>query len=342
MPRGHGQHDRVEPRASKRDGGSAEAELLARLAGRGRPLLLDGATGSELERAGLATGLPLWSTHALLESPERVGEIHAAYARAGAEIVTANTFRTQRRTLARVGLADQDAPLTQQAVGLARSAMRESPGCDGDRSARDVDGGREHDRQATGRRWVAGSLPPLEDCYRPDLVPEEASLAREHGRQAELLAAAGVDLILIETMNSRREARAAAQAAALTGLPFVVGFVSWTPGQLLSGESFSEAAREVLDLGAASVGVNCVPPASLDASRRKLRTLGVGLLVSPNLGQPDDTTGFRRQDVAGPHGFAEALAPWLDDGASLVGGCCGTTPDHIRALARMLADRAVD
>ena len=306
--------------------------LAARLAGGASPLVLDGATGTELERAGLSTGLPLWSTHALLEAPECVFQIHASYLAAGAEIVTANTFRTQERTLARGGLAGADARLTRLAVDLARRAvaaattsMPTTPSTlrafpfGGDPPVKD--------------HWVAGSLPPLEDCYRPDLVPDDRWLATEHERQADLLGEGGVDLILIETMNTIREAQAAARAAARTGLPFVVSFVAWDAGKLLSGESLEAAARAVLDLGAAVVGVNCLPMANMDACRRALSNLAAPLLVSPNLGGPEPRTGFARDESNDPARFPEAFTGWLEGSAAIVGGCCGTTPAHIAALA---------
>lgn len=294
-----------------------------RLAGDGLPLRLDGATGTELERRGLRTGLPLWSTHALLEAPEVVTAVHASHLAAGAEVVTANTFRTQRRTLERAGLGpDADARLTTQAIALARQAIR------------DV---QDASSAAVAPRWVAGSLPPLEDCYAPQRVPDTDALDREHGRQAALLAEGGADLLLIETMNCRREAEAASRAAARTGQPFVVGFVAWAPDVLLSGESLGEAARAVQDLGASAVGVNCVPPSILEAHRAVLGGLGAGLFVAPNLGEPDDRTGFARSEDLGARDFAAALAGWLaEPSLALVGGCCGTTPDHIRALAQAL------
>ena len=301
--------------ARVRDGSA----LRRRLAGEEGPLLLDGATGTELERAGLATGLPLWSTHALIEAPESVGAVHAAHLAAGAEIVTADNFRTQRRTLALAGLGDRDASLTRLAVSLARLAVD----------------GRMHDDARPA--WVAGSLPPLEDCYRPDRVPDDAALALEHGRQAELLGEAGVDLILVETMNCRREALAAAGAAARTGLPFVVSFVAWDGPRLLSGEPLAEAARAAMDAGAAAVGVNCLPTGNLEACRLALAATGAPLLVSPNLGEPDPETGFARDADQPPARFVEALEPWLDQAPRVVGGCCGTTPAHIRALRTRLA-----
>lgn len=302
--------------------GLARTGLLARrLAGEGGPILLDGATGTELERAGLATGLPLWSTHALLEAPECVLAVHAAHLAAGAEIVTANTFRTQRRTLARAGLGDRDASLTRLAVELARRAV-------------------EAHSEAAGRpAWVAGSLPPLEDCYRPERVPGDAALGLEHGRQADLLGEAGVDLILVETMNCVREAIAAAAAAARTGLPFVVSFVAWEGSRLLSGEPLGDAARAVIDAGASAVGVNCLPPENLEACRIALAATNAPLLVSPNLGEPDPLTGFARDADQAPERFVDALEPWLGHAPLLVGGCCGTSPAHIAALHERLAQR---
>ena len=118
-------------------------DLRARLL-EARPLLLDGATGTELERRGSPTGLPLWSAHALLEDPGLVQRIHADYAAAGADVLTANTFRTQRRTLARGGVGERAAELTSTAVALARRAAAE----------------------ASNRRpvFVVGSAPTLEEC----------------------------------------------------------------------------------------------------------------------------------------------------------------------------------
>ena len=301
--------------------GTSREGLVERLERPGRPLLLDGATGTELERAEVQTGLPLWSSHALLEAPDVVREIHRSYLEAGSDIVTANTFRTQRRTLARAGLADRDGELTRLAVTLAREAVDEVGG-------------------AAGGRFVAGSQPPLEDCYRPDLVPTGSELQCEHVRHSELLAESGVDLILVETMNSIGEATAAIRAAVGTGLRVVAGFVSWERDRILSGEPLGEAAARALEAGASVVGVNCVPPSSLSDAWACLAPLGAPLFVAPNLGEPEPETGFARAEEVGPEDFCACLAPWItppsESPVALVGGCCGTTPAHIRALAARL------
>ncbi|MBW2425676.1 MAG: homocysteine S-methyltransferase family protein [Deltaproteobacteria bacterium] len=283
-----------------------------------RPLLLDGATGTELERAGVECGLPLWSAHALLDAPQILLQIHQRYVEAGAEILTANTFRTQRRTLARADMGERDGDLTRLAVQLAREAVSLA-------------------RHAAPRVFVAGSLPPLEDCYRPDLVPEPSQLECEHVRQVALLVEAGVDLILVETMNSLREALTAVRAAAAAGLPVVASFVSWERDRLLSGEPLHEAASRVLEAGALVVGVNCLPPSALTDALAVLEPLGAPLIVSPNLGEPDEQGGFVRSEEIGPNLFVRTLEPWLADEAlptAIVGGCCGTTPAHTQALAR--------
>ncbi len=289
--------------------------LAARLES-GPPLLLDGATGTELERRGVPTGLPLWSAPALIEQPRVVEAIHADYVAAGAEILTANTFRTQRRTLERGGLAARAAELTERAVALARRAA------DGARSGAPV--------------FVLGSAPTLEDCYRPDLVPDDEALSREHLEHARHLAAAGVDAVLVETMNTTREALAALRAARRAGVPALVSFVCWEGTRLLSGEPLSEALDAVAGEHPLAVGVNCLPPSNVPACLTALAAQPLPFAVYANLGEPDDEKGFTRSEDCTPAAFAERAVTWLDAGARIVGGCCGTGPDHIRAIAQRL------
>ncbi len=282
--------------------------FLKRL-GEGPPLLLDGATGTELHRRGVDTALPLWSARALLEAPEVLRRIHADYAAAGAEVLTADTFRTHARNLAAAGLADQAAALTRRAVEIAREA-------------------------AGGMAWVAGSQAPLEDCYEPARVPGDDALAREHALMAGHLQDAGVDLILVETQNSVREAVAAGRAAAGTGLPVVISFVCGTDGRLLSGEDLTEAVRAVLPLKPAGIGVNCCPTPSITGLLEVLKKAAPGLPLAAygNVGHADPVQGWVSDAVEDPEAYARHAGAWLQAGARLVGGCCGTTPAHIRKL----------
>ena len=272
--------------------------------------------GTELQRRDADTRLPLWSARALLQDPELVWTVHADVAAAGADILTANTFRTHARSIRAAGSDARAAGLTAEAVALAHRAA------------------------AIPRReiFVAGSLSPLEDCYRPDLAPDDAALEAEHGAQARALADAGVDLILAETHNSIREAAAALRAAKATGLPAAISFVTDGKGRLLSGEPLEEAAARLAALEPDAIGVNCVPTARVlfELDRLKSAAGGTPLIAYGNLGRPQDEKGWACSEGLPPESYAEEAARWLAMGARIVGGCCGTTPDHTRAVRRVV------
>ena len=282
----------------------------------GETLLLDGATGTELERRGASTALPLWSAPALRDQPELVEAIHADYAAAGVDALTANTFRTQRRTLSRGGWGDQAGALTQRAVALAhRAAAAVAP---------------------ERRVFVLGSAPTLEDCYRPDLVPDDATLALEHREHADHLVAANVDAILVETMNTIREAIGATRAARAAGAAVLVSFVCWEGPTLLSGEPLDTALAAVAEYEPLALLVNCLPPSNVEPCLGALAATQRPFGVYANLGTPDDVTGFSRSKDCAPDAYAAHAARWREAGAQLVGGCCGTTPAHLRAVVQRL------
>ena len=217
-----------------------------------------------------------------VDSPSTVLAIHRDDLEAGADILTANTFRTHGRSLEKAGKGMRAEELTRQAVTLARRAAGESP--------RPI--------------LVAGSLSPLEDCYRPDLVPDEGTLWQEHGRQATLLAAAGADLILAETHNSVRELAAAVRAAKATGLPVIASMVTDGQGRLLSGEPIAAAARALEGLRPDVLSINCVrvpTPSSPTCapSRRRLRARRWRLMetsaLRPVRRRPSSPTTSRRR-----------------------------------------------
>ena len=275
------------------------------------PRVLDGATGSELVRRGVAGADRLWGVGALLEAPEAVKALHRDYVTAGAEALTAATFRVAPYALRRLGEEDRAAELAVLAVRLAREAAAEA--------GRDV--------------LVLASQTTLEDCYRPDLVPDDATLAREHAATARILARAKPDALLLETFNTAREARIAAAAAAATGLPVIVSFVCRC-GVLLSGERPGEAVAALETPGVVAVGVNCtavedVLPALVRMAAATLLPL---VAYANNAWHADDSPWLAAAPVP-PEGFARAAATWGAAGARLIGGCCGTGPDHIAAIA---------
>lgn len=277
-----------------------------------RPIVLDGATGTELERRGLRCELPLWSSWALIEAPAVVRQVHLDYLDAGVDALTAATFRTHARSLAAAGLEARAAELCALAVRLAREAAA--------RAGRDA--------------LVLGSAAPLEDCYHPERVPDEAALAREHERHARHLARAGADAILAETINTLREGVAAARAARAAGAEVLVSFVCDREARLLGGEPLAEALDAVADFAPLAAGVNCVPPEAVAPCLPVLQRAGVPFLVYANLGAPGAPHG--RPGDASPAAYAAAALRWASAGAACVGGCCGTTPAHLRALVARL------
>lgn len=298
----------------------------------GRPLLLDAAMGTELARRGADTRPPLWSARALQDAPGLVRAIHAENVAAGADVLTVNSFRLHERNVRRerpgVFSEGERGPgagqLIALAVGLARDAAAYS-------------------LSKKKQIWIAGSLAPLEDCYRPDLVPDRSALGREHREMAEALAAAGCDLILVETMNAVRELVAATRAALATGLPVVASMVTDGSGRLLSGEPVEEAARALLASSPHpdAIGINCVPARAIGADLDRLRAgaPGMPLAVYANTGRALDEAKGLFTDPVTPDAYSRLAAGWLAGGGiGLIGSCCGTTAAHTLALRYLLDD----
>jgi S-methylmethionine-dependent homocysteine/selenocysteine methylase len=295
--------------------------LLSELLSQRPLLLLDGATGTELLRQGIELPAPLWSAGAILRAPHLVRNVHYHYLHAGADILTTNTFRGNLRALRKAGMEHRWEEVNLRAVEFAFEARERY------RPARPV--------------LIAGGLAPVEDCYRPEDVPPQQELRDEHRRQAALLAMFGVDFLLAETMMTVREAVAAAEACALTGKEFAISFVTGPGEVLLSGETLADAVAAVAPFSPVALLVNCVPAQHMARAFRVLRDAAAGNALPDiacgcyaNTGDPGPAgEAAIRRDVD-VEGFADASCEWVGDGARIVGGCCGTTPEHIEALAR--------
>jgi S-methylmethionine-dependent homocysteine/selenocysteine methylase len=291
-------------------------------------LLLDGATGTELGRRGVDISLPMWSARAMLDAPDTLEAVHREYLEAGADLITADTFRTHRRSLAKAGLGERARELTARAVEIALRA-------------RDA---------VNPRAKVVGSVAPLEDCYRPDLAPPLAECEIEHREIMQHLLDAGVDGLLIETQNCLREASAAARAAIDVVQPqpggrfWMISFCTRSdgpPNMLLSGESLTDLLPSLH--GAFAIGVNCVAASAVEAQVKLLRLLvapDIRLAAYANVGKATPAGEWLCTDAVDPEIYAQYAARWIDAGASVIGGCCGTRPDTIRALAHHLGKRA--
>jgi homocysteine S-methyltransferase len=285
---------------------------------KGKIYYLAGATGTEIFRRGFPTGLPLWSARVLFERPELLKQIYLDYIKAGADIITTNTFRTQRRTLAKAGLAHETERINRLAVEIAVAARKES--------------------QATRPILIAGSITTLEDCYRPDLIPPLCELEKEHQEQAELLADTPIDFFLLETFNSIREAVVAARAAAATGKPLAVSFTANADGDILNGDHWDEAVKQLSTYNPIALLVNCVSEAVATKSLEKIKDIAISLpfgAYANGAGKADDENGWKFTTADRIDAYLHSCSRWIDLGATIIGGCCGTNPEYTRAYSQL-------
>lgn len=295
-----------------------------------RTILLDGGMGRELRFRGVDVMTSIWSARALIDAPQVVREVHRDFIDAGADIITINSYGIVKSSLAWAGIEDRFEALNLLACKLADEAR--------DESGRSV--------------VVAGSLPPLAGSYRPDRVGKFEEIEPLYREQAEVLAP-HVDLLLCETMSSADEARAAAVAATQTGKPV---WVSWTlhedrSGRLRSGETLEDALKALAGLPVSGVLANCCAPESITRAVPWLAHAGLGYVGGyANTFQPIpedwDLTGDKKSDGSlglrtdlDPERYAAHAEDWLEAGATVIGGCCGTRPAHIARLKQLIASK---
>ena len=274
-----------------------------------RVVILDGATGSNLQKAGMPTGVcpEQW----ILEHPQALIDLQRAYVKAGTDIVYAPTFTASRIKLEEYGLEDRLEQMNRDLVALSREAVAGSGAL--------VAG----DMTMTGKQ-----LAPIGD------LPFE-TLIEVYKEQAAVQADAGVDLFVIETMMSLQETRAALIAIReVCDLPVMASLTYESDGRTLYGTDAKTAMVVLQSLGADAVGLNCsTGPAEMVSAVEQMREIAnIPVLAKPNAGLPELEDGETIYRMT-PEEFAAAGAKLVEAGASIVGGCCGTTPEHIRALA---------
>jgi len=298
----------------------AKVTFLERL-GQGAPLLGDGAMATMLHQQGGSINMcfdELNCTH-----PEQVAAVHRAYIEAGAELIETNTFGANRYKLAKHGLEDSVTTMNHAGVDIARSVIR-NLGRD------DV--------------YVAGSVGPLGVRLKPfgRVKPEEARAA--FAEQIQALAEAGADVILLETFSDRMElleALAAAREVA-PGVPVICHTTFANDDRTLLGDLPAQVARDLRKAGADVIGVNCGGgPEQLSRILQQMRQAvpDATLSAMPNAGFPESING-RVMYPATEEYFADYALTFKAIGASIIGGCCGTTPEHIAAMRRALDDPA--
>lgn len=289
----------------------------------GQTVILDGAIGTEILRRNVT-----WADHQLASQPDFVRGIHEDYIRAGADVISTNSFQLCRRALANhfrdekhlkhIGATDLDTRANKLLAESVRLAIQ----------------GRER-TGATGKVAVAAAITTLEWCFRPDLAPSAQQAQQEYREIFQVVKDAGADLVLLETVNSVTEARVALEVAKSIGLPCWVGFVPDRTGKLFTGETLAQAVAALEPLGVDAILLNCAPPDDITAGMRELSPQAkVPTGTYAHIGRFDPPE-WMFTDEYPPARYAQESAGWKKMGARILGGCCGTTPEHIAALGAL-------
>jgi 5-methyltetrahydrofolate--homocysteine methyltransferase len=291
----------------------AKSTFLERLAA-GELLVSDGATGTNLQVRGLTLGTApeAW----IFDNPAELIGLHRDFINCGAKIILTNTFGGTTLRVAHAGLAGDAAELTRRAVALAREAI------------------------GSGDVLVAGSMGPTGQLLEPlgPLAPEAATDA--FAEQARALAEAGADLLVIETQFDLAEATSAIKGArATTTLPIVCSFSFDMGTRTMMGHKPAELAVQLTDLGVDVVGINC--GRSLDENLENLKLMRAAtklpIWMKPNAGLPHMGEGHHAIYDVTPADMGAQAAEWVAAGARIIGGCCGTSPEHLRQIAQAVA-----
>jgi homocysteine S-methyltransferase len=286
-----------------------------------RPILADGAMGTVLYARGIFINRCYDELN--LSDPNLILSIHEEYLQAGAQLLESNTFGANRFRLARHGLAGKMAEINAAGVRIAREAVNRLK------------------EKSAGEAWVAGSVGPLGVRLEPlgKTSLEEARAA--FVEQIRVLAEAGVDMLSIETMPALNEAREALMAAREVApeLPVLVMVTVDDESTCLDGSSPAQAAALLTEWGAGAVGVNCStgPTSVLTAIEAMRPVTSLPLAALPNAGMPRAIEG-RNVYLCSPEYMAGFARKAIQAGVQIVGGCCGTTPNHIRAMRSGLRD----
>lgn len=271
------------------------------------PVILDGATGSNLMKAGMPRGVctEKW----VCENPEPLTQLQKAYKKAGSQIVYASTFSANRISLENYGLENQVKELNTALMGISRNAAGKDVLVAGDLTT-------------TGKQEI--SYEELLEAYKEQILA---------------LVEAGADLLVAETMMGITECMAALDAAAsVCELPVMCTLTVESDGSLFFGGNIYEAVEMLAEMGADAVGINCStgPDQLLSVVENMREKVSIPLIVKPNAGMPVIDEKGNPVYSMGPEEFAVHMKRLVEAGADIVGGCCGTAPEYIQQLCSIL------
>jgi len=286
--------------------------------------LMDGSIGQELVKRSGNRSTPLWSTRVMIDQPDLVGTVHADYFAVGAKVATTNTYALHVSRLERVGLENEIPALIETAVAQAEIARAQY-------------GGR-----------IAGALGPLLATYRPDLKPDPTEAAIKFGELVQLMKPR-VDLFLIETVSSVTEAAGALRGTQGCGKPVWLALTVMDDDgtRLRSGEHLSDIQPLVDEYAPEAVLINCTRPEAVPAALDIIKTFGRPFGAYANgfthitpdfLADAPTVDALEQRSDLDPDAYATYAMGWIDQGATIVGGCCEVGPAHIAELARRIRD----
>ena len=293
-------------------------------------MLLDGGVSTEIRRRGVALDKNVWSGLTTKTNPDEVRQVHADYIQAGAQIITANTYSTARHVLESINLGHESKLLNFKSVQLAQQAR---------------------DDVAEEEVFIAGSMSSMPPLTSHREVAIDGQVESSYQELAEVLANAGVDLIIAEMMRDIENASMVIKAAVSTGLPVLIGFsammaengvdvrsLRWkNTDDTTSAHDFGEMVETLKPLGGLAAGIMQTRVEDIGPALEVLKQHWSGpLLAYAETGKlilPD----WRYEEVSSPEDYAAEIDGWIQNyGVQIVGGCCGTGPEHIRVLRQLL------
>ena len=283
-----------------------------------KPLIMDGAMGTELMRRGIDLPLPLWSSMSNIDQYDQVMNIHKDYIEAGSDIVTTNTFRTTPRTFINAGYSqDESEIISKQCCNMAIKAAK----------------------QAVKKKntLIAGSVAPLEDCYEPLHFPGKEIAKKEFQLIIKRIIRNGVDILLFETMGNYDEIESVLQVSKDIDIPRWLSIVLKNKNSILDGTQLKKvvelANKNKIDM----VLINCTPINIISDALDIFLGYRKGKWgIYPNAGEHMPTKDGKFVSKLDDESFCRAIQDYITLGASVVGSCCGSTPNTVRKISNMI------
>ncbi|MGB3211367.1 MAG: homocysteine S-methyltransferase family protein [Desulforhopalus sp.] len=283
-------------------------------------IIIDGGMGRELEAQGASIDPPLWSANAFYTNPDIVKKVHKSFIAAGASVITANTYAITQYHLKNANKSDDQLELLDLAYKKARQARDET----------------------NSNVRVAASLPPLSESYRADLVLDDELLEQEYTLLIDQAIKHQVDILLGETLSQAKEARIITKIAQKTDIPLWISFTVNETGNLRSGESLRDVAKELICHGVEALLVNCSTMQNIHSSIDIFQKLGQEFTfqygaygnryseIRKDYKLVLKSTAINEEIL--PAQYTDAVKSWTLKGASIVGGCCGIGPEYIKHI----------